>query len=34
MPTVIYGMKILVQNVQGIIVPSRAHWIPKSSQIS
>jgi pimeloyl-ACP methyl ester carboxylesterase len=29
MPTVIYGMKILAQNVQGIIVPNSGHWIPE-----
>ena len=27
MPTVIYGMKILAQNVQGITVPNSGHWI-------
>jgi pimeloyl-ACP methyl ester carboxylesterase len=29
MPTVIYGMKILAQNVQGITVPNSGHWIPE-----
>lgn len=29
MPTIIYGMKILAQNVQGIIVPNSGHWIPE-----
>ena len=29
MPTVIYGMKILAQNVTGIIVPSSGHFIPE-----
>jgi hypothetical protein len=28
MPTVIYGMKILAQNVQGIKVPNSEHYIP------
>jgi pimeloyl-ACP methyl ester carboxylesterase len=29
MPTVIYGMKILAQNVTGITVPNSGHWIPE-----
>ena len=29
MPTVIYGMKILAQNVTGIIVPSSGHFSPE-----
>ena len=29
MPTVIYGMKILAQNVTGIIVPNSGHFIPE-----
>jgi pimeloyl-ACP methyl ester carboxylesterase len=29
MPSVVYGMKILAQNVQGIIVPNSGHWIPE-----
>jgi pimeloyl-ACP methyl ester carboxylesterase len=29
MPSIIYGMKILAQNVQGIIVPNSGHWIPE-----
>jgi pimeloyl-ACP methyl ester carboxylesterase len=29
MPTSIYGMKILAQNVTGIIVPNSGHWIPE-----
>jgi pimeloyl-ACP methyl ester carboxylesterase len=29
MPTIIYGMKILAQNVEGIIVPNSGHWIPE-----
>ena len=28
-PSIIYGMKILAQNVQGIIVPNSGHWIPE-----
>jgi len=33
MPTVIYGMKILAQNVQGIIVPNSGHWIPEEQPV-
>jgi pimeloyl-ACP methyl ester carboxylesterase len=29
MPTVIYGVKILAQNVQGITVPNSGHFIPE-----
>jgi pimeloyl-ACP methyl ester carboxylesterase len=29
MPTVIYGMKILAQNVTGITVPNSGHYIPE-----
>jgi pimeloyl-ACP methyl ester carboxylesterase len=29
MPSIIYGMKILAQNVTGIIVPNSGHWIPE-----
>jgi pimeloyl-ACP methyl ester carboxylesterase len=29
MPTVIYGMKILAQNVTGITVPNSGHFIPE-----
>ena len=29
MPSSIYGMKILAQNVQRIIVPNSGHWIPE-----
>jgi pimeloyl-ACP methyl ester carboxylesterase len=29
MPTVIYEMKILAQNVQGITVPNSGHYIPE-----
>src|SRR6478672_1163357 len=28
-PSVIYGMKILAQNVQTVIVPNSGHWIPE-----
>jgi len=28
MPTIIYAMKILAQNVQGIKVPNSGHFIP------
>jgi len=27
--SVVYGMKILAQNVQSIIVPNSGHWIPE-----
>ena len=29
MPPIIYAMKILAQNVEGIIVPNSGHWIPE-----
>jgi pimeloyl-ACP methyl ester carboxylesterase len=29
MPTIIYGMKKLAQNVTGITVPLSGHWIPE-----
>jgi pimeloyl-ACP methyl ester carboxylesterase len=29
MPSVVYGMKILAQNVTGILVPNSGHWIPE-----
>jgi pimeloyl-ACP methyl ester carboxylesterase len=29
MPSIIYGMKILAQNVQGITVPNSGHYIPE-----
>ena len=29
MPTIIYAMKILAQNVTGIKVPNSGHWIPE-----
>ena len=29
MPTVVYGMKILAENVTGIKVPNSGHWIPE-----
>jgi pimeloyl-ACP methyl ester carboxylesterase len=29
MPTVIYGMKLLAQNVTGITVPNSGHYIPE-----
>jgi pimeloyl-ACP methyl ester carboxylesterase len=28
MPTIMYGMKILAENVKGIKVPNSGHWIP------
>ena len=29
MPSIIYGMQKLAQNVQGIKVPNSGHWIPE-----
>jgi hypothetical protein len=29
MPTIIYGMEQLAQNVTGITVPNSGHWIPE-----
>ena len=29
MPTIVYGMQKLAQNVTGIIVPNSGHWIPE-----
>jgi pimeloyl-ACP methyl ester carboxylesterase len=29
MPSIIYGMKILAQNVTGIKVPNSGHYIPE-----
>ena len=33
MPTVIYGMKILAQNVTGITVPNSGHFIPEQQPV-
>jgi pimeloyl-ACP methyl ester carboxylesterase len=33
MPSIIYGMKILAQNVQGITVPNTGHWIPEEQPV-
>ena len=33
MPSIIYGMKILAQNVRGIIVPNSGHWIPEEQPV-
>jgi pimeloyl-ACP methyl ester carboxylesterase len=33
MPTVIYGMKILAQNVTGITVPNSGHFIPEEQPV-
>jgi pimeloyl-ACP methyl ester carboxylesterase len=33
MPTIIYGMKILAQNVQGVIVPNSGHFIPEEQPV-
>ena len=29
MPGLIYGMKILAQDVRAVIVPNSGHWIPE-----
>ena len=29
----LYGMKILAQNVQGIILPNTGHWIPEEQPV-
>ena len=29
MPSIVYGMKMVAQNVQGITVPNSGHWIPE-----
>jgi pimeloyl-ACP methyl ester carboxylesterase len=29
MPSIVYGMKMLAQNVEGITVPNSGHWIPE-----
>ena len=31
MPSVVYGMKMVAQNVQGITVPNSGHWIPEKA---
>jgi pimeloyl-ACP methyl ester carboxylesterase len=33
MPTIVYGMKILAQNVQGIKVPNSGHFIPEEQPV-
>ena len=33
MPTIIYGMKILAQNVQAITVPNSGHFIPEEQPV-
>jgi pimeloyl-ACP methyl ester carboxylesterase len=33
MSSVVYGMKILAQNVQGIIVPNSGHWIAEEQPV-
>ncbi len=32
MPSVVYGMKMVAQNVQGITVPNSGHWIAPEEQ--
>ena len=29
MPSIVYSMKMLAQNVQTIIIPNSGHWIPE-----
>jgi pimeloyl-ACP methyl ester carboxylesterase len=29
MSSIVYGMKLLAQNVEGITVPNSGHWIPE-----
>jgi pimeloyl-ACP methyl ester carboxylesterase len=29
MPSIVYGMKMLAQNVEGVTVPNSGHWIPE-----
>jgi pimeloyl-ACP methyl ester carboxylesterase len=33
MPTIIYGMKMLAQNVQGVTVPNSGHFIPEEQPV-
>ena len=33
MPSVVYGMKMVAQNVQGITVPNSGHWIPEEQPV-
>ena len=33
MPSIAYGMKIVAQNVQTIIVPNSGHWIQEEQQV-
>ena len=33
MPSVVYGMKMVAQNVQGITVPNSGHWIPEERPV-
>jgi pimeloyl-ACP methyl ester carboxylesterase len=33
MPTIIYGMKILAQNVQGVTVPNSGHFIQEEQPV-
>ena len=33
MPSIAYGMKILAQNVQTIIVPNSGHWIAEEQPV-
>ena len=33
MPCIIYGMKILAQNVEGITLPNTGHWIPEEQPV-
>jgi pimeloyl-ACP methyl ester carboxylesterase len=33
MQTIVYGMKILAQNVQGVTVPNSRHFIPEEQPV-
>lgn len=33
MPSIAYGMKILAQNVQTMIVPNSGHWIQEEQPV-
>ena len=33
MPSIIYGMKILAQNVEGITLPNTGHWIAEEQPV-
>ena len=33
MQTIVYGMKLLAQNVQGVTVPNSGHFIPEEQPV-